>query len=272
MGRSARAQGVSSKNPIHRRPSGVWHQAPGLRALVRRESAPGPGSWTVARTLTTPRPEVLVVSIVPWVLGAAGLAAGPALVGLAERTTRSSRTSSGRVRTVVVGAVAVVTASLWWVGWCRFGTTLAWLAWCWVCALGCSLVVTDLRWRRLPFALVTALAGGDLAVWLAAAVVEGLWTRLGFACTAAVAVFAVAMLVQLWVPEHTGGGDSALYGAIALHLGWFGWDGLLRGLLTASAVTAAVALVVAARFRSMNSRFPAGPPLLAGALLSTLIA
>ena len=124
----------------------------------------------------------------------------------------------------------------------------------------------------MPFALVTALAGGDLAVWLAAAVVEGLWTRLGFACTAAVAVFAVAMLVQLWVPEHTGGGDSALYGAIALHLGWFGWDGLLRGLLTASAVTAAVALVVAARFRSMNSRFPAGPPLLAGALLSTLIA
>ncbi|WP_245787774.1 hypothetical protein [Amycolatopsis saalfeldensis] len=101
--------------------------------------------------------------------------------------------------------------------------------------------------------------------------IDEVWTQFGFACTAAAAVFALAALVQMLASGHTGGGDTALYSALALYLGWFGWDGLLRGLLIACGLTGVVALAVAVSFKSMNSRFPAGPSLLVGALMSILV-
>ncbi|WP_376765998.1 methyltransferase [Amycolatopsis pithecellobii] len=166
--------------------------------------------------------------------------------------------------------VSTATATLCLAGWFRFGTAPVLLAWCWACALGGGLALTDLRCRRLPFPLVAAFAGGGMVALLGAAVIEERWSQLGFACGAAVAVFALAALVQAWAPNHTGGGDTALYGALALYLGWFGLDGLLRGLLMASGLTAVVALVVAVCSRRMNSQFPAGPSLLAGALVAML--
>lgn len=217
-------------------------------------------------------PEVPVVSMVPWVISAVGLVAGPALVKTAERAVSSPLAASGHERAAVPAIVSMATAALCWVGWFRFGATPVWLAWCWACAWGWTLVLTDLRRRRLPFPLVAAFAGGGVVALLGAAVIEERWSQLGFACGAAVVVFVLAALVQVCAPEHTGGGDTALYGALALYLGWSGWEGLLRGLLMASGLTAVVALVVAACSRRMNSRFPAGPPLLAGALASMLVA
>lgn len=216
--------------------------------------------------------EVLVVSMVPWAVGAAGLVAGPALLRLAERTVGSPLTPPGLARAVMLAVVSTVTAALSWAGWFRFGATPIWMAWCWACALGCGLVLTDLRCRRLPIPLVAAFAGGGAVALIGAAVIEERWSQFGFACGAAVVVFALAALVQAWAPNHTGGGDTALYGALALYLGWFGLEGLLRGLLMASGLTAVVALVVAACSRRMNLQFPAGPPLLAGALVSMLVA
>ncbi|WP_235079378.1 methyltransferase [Amycolatopsis orientalis] len=216
--------------------------------------------------------EVLVVSMVPWAVGAVGLMAGPALVRIAERAVGSPLTAPGLARAVMPAVVSTVTAVLCWAGWFRFGVTPIWLAWCWACALGCGLVLTDLRCRRLPFPLVAAFAGGGVIALFGAAALEERWSQLGFACGAAVVVFALAALVQAWAPNHTGGGDTALYGALALYLGWFGLEGLLRGLLMVSGLTAVVALVVAVCSRRMNSRFPAGPPLLAGALVSMLVA
>jgi leader peptidase (prepilin peptidase)/N-methyltransferase len=210
--------------------------------------------------------------MVPLAVGAGGLLAGPVLVEVAERMTSTSQANPGWVRATTAAAVSMVTALLCVVGWFRFGTNPVLLAWCWACALGCTLAITDLRCRRLPFPLVAAFVGGGMMALLAAAALDGRWAQLGFACAAAVAVFALALLLQVRAPDHTGGGDTAVYGAVALYLGWFGWEGLLRGLLMASGLTAMVALVVAARSRRTNARFPAGPSLLVGALVSMLFA
>ena len=212
-----------------------------------------------------------MMSILMPAVGAASIAAGPALLAATERTTGTVVVTGRLARIALPVAMSLMTAVLCWAGLSRLGATPIWLAWCWACALGCGLALTDLRCRRLPFPLVAALAGGGAVFMLWATVIDGTWFRFGFACMAMVAVLGLALLVQMCAPEHTGGGDTALYAALALYLGWFGWDGLLRGLLVASGLTALVALVVAVSSRSMKSRFPAGPPLLAGALVSILL-
>ncbi|MFE0024094.1 methyltransferase [Amycolatopsis sp. NPDC059021] len=176
---------------------------------------------------------------------------------------------SRRINTAMVSGV---TASLCVLGWTRFGATSMLLAWCWACALGLSLALVDLRCRRLPFALTAVFAGGGAVVLFGTAVVDGRWTQLAFAYGVSAVVLALALLVQVCAPEHTGGGDTALYGALALYLGWGGWEALLRGLLVASGLTAMVAFVVVMCSGRVNSRFPAGPSLLAGALASMLFA
>lgn len=209
-----------------------------------------------------------MVSIVVYVVAAVGVAAGPVMLAAAERAT-GTRLVSAPVRVPVTVVLSTVLAALWWAGWVRLGVSPAWLMWCWVCALASCLVVADLRSRRLPFSLVATLAAGAAAVMLGGALVDGDWWRMGFACGAGLALFGIGFLVQLLAPEHTGGGDTALCGAVALFLGWFGWGGLVRGLLIAGGF-AMVALAVAAWSRKANVRFPAGPPLLAGALVSIL--
>lgn len=212
------------------------------------------------------------MSTLPWAIGVGGMLAGPVVVAVAERTTGPLLEGSAPRRRGLAVAVSVVTAGLWVFGWVRFGAAPVLVAWCWACALAGALVITDVRCRRLPFRLVAAFAGGGVVVFLAAAALEGRWARLGFACGAGAVVLGLAALVQAWVPEHTGGGDTALYGAVAVYAGWFGWEGLLRGLLMANVLTAVVALVVALWSRRLDARFPAGPSLLTGALLSLLFA
>lgn len=213
-----------------------------------------------------------MVSILVFAVGIGSLVAGPALLAAAERTTDTVMVIGVWSRFGVATAMSATTAALSWVGWLLLGVTTAWLAWCWTCALGCGLALTDLRCRRLPFPMVATLAGGYAALFFSGTLIDGAWFRFGFACAASVAVFGLASLVQVWAPEHTGGGDTALYAALALYLGWFGWDGLLRGLMIASGLTAVVALVVAVSSKSVNSRFAAGPSLLVGALVSTFVA
>ncbi|WP_244287187.1 methyltransferase [Amycolatopsis rubida] len=205
------------------------------------------------------------------VLGAASVVAGPCLLAAAERTTGTTVAASRSARTALTAGMSVAAAGLGCIGLPKLGATPIWVAWCWACALGCGLTLTDLRCRRLPFPMVAALAGGGAALLLFDAIVHGTWIRFGFACASMVALLGLALLVQVCAPEHTGGGDTALYAALGLYLGWFGWDGLLRGLLIASGLTALVALAVTLSSKSMNSRFPAGPPLLVGSLASILL-
>ncbi|WP_409496091.1 methyltransferase [Amycolatopsis sp. cmx-11-12] len=205
-------------------------------------------------------------------VGIGSLVAGPASLAAAERTTSTVLVTGVRTRFVVAATMSVATATASWIGWLRMGTTPSWLVWCWVCALGFGLALADLRCRRLPFPMVTTLAGGCAVAFFSVALIDGVWSRFAFASAAAVVAFGLASLVQVCAPDHTGGGDTALYGALALFLGWFGWDGLLRGLLIASGLTAVVALVVAVSSKSVNSTFAAGPSLLGGALVSVLVA
>ncbi|MFD9963994.1 methyltransferase [Amycolatopsis sp. NPDC058986] len=216
--------------------------------------------------------EVLVDSLPAWMTGTAGLLAGPVVVQVTERAAGVPLLDFGWPRRITTAMISVLTATLWVLGWTRFGATLVLLAWCWVCALGLSLALVDLRCRRLPFALTAAFAGGGAAVLFGTAAVDERWTQLAFAYGASAVVLVLALLAQVCAPEHTGGGDTALYGALALYLGWGGWEALLRGLLIASGLTAMVAFVVVMCSRRMNSRFPAGPSLLAGALASMLFA
>ncbi len=209
--------------------------------------------------------------ILALVLAVASAVAGPCLLAAAERTTGATLARGPSARTALTAGISILLAGLGWIALSRLGATPIWAAWCWACALACGLTLTDSRCRRLPFPMVTALAGGGAAIFLFDAIVHGTWFRLGFAYASMVAVLGFASLVQVCAPEHTGGGDTALYAALGLYLGWFGWDGLLRGLLIASGFTALVAIVVAVSSKSMNSRFPAGPPLLAGSLISMLL-
>lgn len=210
--------------------------------------------------------------ILEYAVGAGSLVAGPVLLSVAERTTNTELGTGVRPRFTVAAMMSAATAAASWIGWIRLGATPSWLAWCWVWALGLGLALTDLRSRRLPFPMVTTLAGGCAVVFFSVALMDGAWSRFGFACTSAGITFGLASLTQVFAPDHTGGGDTALYGALALFLGWFGWDGLLRGLLLATGLTAIVALVVAVSSKSVNSTFAAGPSLLGGALVSVLMA
>ncbi|MFD8497750.1 prepilin peptidase [Amycolatopsis sp. NPDC059657] len=155
----------------------------------------------------------------------------------------------------------------------RFAGTTIWLALCWFCAVGALLTVVDLEERRLPTRMVGALAGGGVALLTVSAATENDWIRLVSAMAAAIATFSVAMVVQLAAPGHTGGGDTKLYAALALYLGWWGWAGLIMGLLCATALTALVALVVLVRNGGQfGTKFPAGPSLILGAVIGMLIA
>ncbi|AGM07073.1 prepilin peptidase [Amycolatopsis keratiniphila] len=216
--------------------------------------------------------EVSVVSAMVVAVGTGSLVAGPALLAAAKRTTGTALVTGLWAQVAVAATMSAATVAASWIGWLRLGATPSWPVWCWACALGIGLALTDLRCRRLPFPMVTALAGGCAILFFGIALMDRAWSRFGFACVAAVVIYGLVSLVQICAPNHTGGGDTALYGALALFLGWFGWDGLLRGLLFASGLTAVIALVVAVSSKSKHATFAAGPSLLGGALASVVVA
>ncbi|MFI7123760.1 methyltransferase [Amycolatopsis sp. NPDC049868] len=213
-----------------------------------------------------------MVSIMMVAAGVGSFVAGPAMLAAAKCTTGTALMTGLRTQVAAAATMSAATVMASWIGWLRLGATPSWLVWCWASALGVGLAFTDLRCRRLPFPMVATLAGGCAVLSFGIAVMDGAWSRFGFACAAAVVAYGLASLVQLCAPDHTGGGDTALYGALAMFLGWFGWDCLLRGLLFASGLTAVAALVVAVSSRSVNSTFAAGPSLLGGALVSVVVA
>lgn len=202
-----------------------------------------------------------------------GVALGPFVAGTAYRCTEPDP-PAGWWRGVAVpagqlAATAAICGSLFGAVAARHESFAVLTAWCWLVATGAALSIADMSRRRLPHPLTTALAGGGLLLLGIAAVVEDHWPQLGWAALAGLSVLGAAAAVQMLFPAHTGGGDTALYGALAVYLGWFGWVGLLRGLFIATTLTALVAVAVwVARGRSAS--FPAGPPLIAGTVIAVL--
>lgn len=216
---------------------------------------------------------------IPTVLfaAAAGLTLGPALAAWAERAIiRAPVFSPGWWRgggaPITLVIAVMVSAGLLFAAFAARFTDATLPAWCWLVGTGLVHVVVDLRARRLPHEVTAAMALGGLVSLAVAAAISDRWGDLVVAVASGVVVLLIAVLVQVLAPAHVGGGDTALYAALALHLGWFGLTGLLRGLVLATVLTALVAIVVGIRRRSMTATVPAGPPLIAGVLASILLA
>lgn len=204
-----------------------------------------------------------------------GVAAGPLLAGVAQRSVAAGPAfgwwrGDGVPRAWVI-AVTALSGGLFAALALRYPGSATLPAWCWLAATGIVLAVVDLRQRRLPHRLTASMATGGLVLLAVAAAIEDQWPRMVAAAVAGVVVFVVAAAVQMVFPRHTGGGDTALYGALAVFLGWFGWSGLLRGLLLAAGLTAAVAVGVWVT-RGRSATFPAGPSWIAGAVIAVLLA
>lgn len=216
---------------------------------------------------------------IPTVLfaAAAGLSLGPALAAWGERAiTRAPVFSPGWWRgggaPITLIMAVMVSAGLLFAAFATRFTDATLPAWCWLAATGLVHVVVDLRARRLPHQVTAVMVLGGLVSLAVAAAISDRWGDLVTALGSGVVVLLIAVLVQVVAPAHVGGGDTALYAALALYLGWFGLAGLLRGLVLATVLTALVAIVVGIRGRSMTATVPAGPPLIAGAVASILLA
>lgn len=216
---------------------------------------------------------------IPTVLLAAalGLALGPALAAWAERAIAHAPVFAagwwrGGEAPITLIVVMTLAAAVLFAAFAFRFTDATVLAWCWMAATGLVLAVVDLRARRLPHRVTAAMAlGGFVSLGIAAAIGDR-WGDLLSAVGSGMVVWLIAVLVQVTAPTHVGGGDTALYAALALNLGWFGLTGLLRGLVLATVLTALVAVIVWIRHRSMTATFPAGPPLIAGALAGIVLA
>lgn len=214
--------------------------------------------------------SVLVVALAVSV----GVIAGPALVGVAQRSVTPNpvpgwwRGAGMSVRWLA--AVTALSGALFGALAMRYSASATLPAWCWLVSTGIVLAMVDLRQRRLPHRLTAAMAVGGVLLLAIAAAVEDRWPQFVSAALAGAGVLAAAIVVQLVFPAHTGGGDTALYGSLAVFVGWFGWSGLLRGLLLATAFTALVAISVWVS-RGRSATFPAGPSLVAGTLVAVLL-
>lgn len=206
-----------------------------------------------------------------------GLAIGTPLAAFAERTVSRARLLApgwwrgGHTPPGEVALVALLASALFAACGYRFAGSATLPAWCWMTATGIVLATVDLRHRRLPHRVTAAMAGGGALLLSVAAAVEAAWPQLVSALLAGTVVLVTAVIVQVAAPTHTGGGDTALYGALALYLGWFGWAGLVRGLLLAAGLTALVGIAVWITRRSATTTFPAGPSLIAGAIVAVLL-
>lgn len=215
--------------------------------------------------------------ITAWVCAMVGFLLGPLLAGWTHRAVTSQSLLGARVwrggeaSPLRIAAMCVVAAGLFAVCGYRFATSATVAAWCWLCAFGLVLAVVDVEHHRLPFPTVTAMGLGGIACLLAAAVVDHQWLSLVEAGASGVVVFVIALAMQLAIPKHIGGGDIALCGSLAVFLGWWGFSGVLRGLLLATTLTAILGLVFLVRHRNTRVRFPAGPTLILGTVIAILL-
>ena len=138
-------------------------------------------------------------------------------------------------------------------------------------AVGCRLVVVDIRTHRLPDGIVLP----TLAALLVLTAVDALVSRDTGALTRA----ALGMLIlggfyamlRLLGREGMGGGDVKLAAVIGLVLGWHSWQALAVGAASAFVLGALYALaLMASRTADRSTRIAFGPWMILGALLGIL--
>ncbi|MEU6246103.1 prepilin peptidase [Glycomyces sp. NPDC047010] len=134
-----------------------------------------------------------------------------------------------------------------------------------------ALAFIDIRAMRLPLALSGLLAAAAVCAFSADALVNGTWAQ---ARSALGAASAIGLLTLMWwyvAGGRIGLGDVALIAVIALYLGWYSWALAWLGILIALLIAAAVAATHKLRHHTRGDLIPAGPSLLAGWWLTTLL-
>jgi leader peptidase (prepilin peptidase)/N-methyltransferase len=171
----------------------------------------------------------------------------------------------GRGRAAVVVGTAVLFGVLAW----RFGPAWELPAYLAFAASAVLLTVVDLRHTVLPNRVVLPSIGIGAALLTVAAAAESAWPDLLRAGLAAVALFAVFLVLALISPRSLGMGDVKLAALVGLFLGWLSWGAVLVGAAAGFVVQALIALVLLASRRiGLRGELPFGPAMLAGAVLA----
>lgn len=137
--------------------------------------------------------------------------------------------------------------------------------------LSVVLAVVDHRHHRLPHALVLPGLALALTLLTSAALAAGEAERIAGAWGGAASGFLICLVLWFARPAAFGGGDVTLAALSGAHLGWFGPDAVVSGLVAGFLCGGAAglgALLAAGR----RARFAFGPPLLLGTWWALLTA
>lgn len=200
-------------------------------------------------------------------VGVLGVLVG-ALVDVAAARFPWTEPPADRRSPLRTAAVSGTTAVLFVLLALRFGASWQLPAFLVLAAAGMLLALVDLRHQLLPDRVVLPSLGIGVILLGLAALGEGEWPPLVRAVLAAVALFAVFLVLALISPASLGTGDVKLAALLGLYLGWLGWDAVLLGAAAGFVVQAVLALVLlAARRIGLKSELPFGPAMLIGAAL-----
>jgi leader peptidase (prepilin peptidase)/N-methyltransferase len=140
-------------------------------------------------------------------------------------------------------------------------------------AVGCHLLVVDIRTHRLPNRIVLPTLTALLALVVIDAMVTGendALIRGGFGLLILGGFYALLRQISR---DGMGGGDVKLAAVIGLILGWHSWQALAVGAASAFVLAALYAMVLMALRRADGStRIAFGPWMIVGALLGIVAA
>lgn len=140
-------------------------------------------------------------------------------------------------------------------------------------AVGCTLLVIDVRSHRLPDRIVLPTLASLLALVILDALVTGGGERSLRAGAGLLILGGFYALLRLISREGMGGGDVKLAAVIGLVLGWHGWQALAVGAASAFVLGALHAIVLMSLRRADRStRIAFGPWMIIGAMLGILVA
>jgi leader peptidase (prepilin peptidase)/N-methyltransferase len=140
-------------------------------------------------------------------------------------------------------------------------------------AVGCVLLVIDIRTHRLPDRIVLPTLATLLGLVILDALLAGETARSVRAVAGLLILGGFYALLRLISSEGMGGGDVKLAAVIGLVLGWHGWQALAVGAASAFVLGALHATVLMSLRRADRAtRIAFGPWMIVGASLGILVA
>lgn len=132
--------------------------------------------------------------------------------------------------------------------------------------------VIDATEHRLPNALTIGFGITAVAALAVLALITGQWDSWIRACLAASA-YAALLLAQFLIGASLGPGDVKYAFGLGCYLGWCGWEWWFAGVLLGFLLfAAAAAFNLALRRWTLHHRAPLGPAMLAGTVITLIIA